>query len=145
MLVKNKKIFPFGRLGLFFILTSILFGVCKHIVSDLNLLFKVYAIITGFSIAFGTISLVLGLIMILFFSHTLSEPGYSFLHDSYFLDWFFCDVPYFRIMIVALVASIVLSWAHKYVFPIGFTVFLISLEMLLARFLFFTYGSSGKH
>ena len=147
MIVKDKRMFPnfpFGRFGLFFIITAILFGVCKYLFRELNLLFNIYAIIAGISLAAGTISFVLALIMILFF-HTWLEPGYSFLHDSVFLDGLFCDVPYFRIMIVALVASILLSWVHDYVFPIGFTVFLISLEMVLARSLFFTYGSSGKH
>ena len=148
MIVKKEKIhfynLPFGRFGLFFIITAILFGVCKYIVDEPNLLCKLYTIIAGISFAAGTLSFVLALIMILFF-HTWLEPGYSFMHDSYFFDRLFCDIPYFRITIVALVASILLSWVHKYVFPIGFTIFLISLEMLLARLLFFTYGSSGKH
>lgn len=148
MIVKKEKFhfsnLPFGRFGLFFIITAGVFYGCKYICKDVNLLCKLCDIIAKISLAFGTISFVLALIMILF-CHALWEPGYSFLHDSDFFDRLFCDVPYFRIMIVALVGSKLLSWVHEYVAPIGFTIFIISLEMLLARLLFFTYGSSGKH
>jgi hypothetical protein len=88
----------------------------------------------------AAVSLVLWLAITLFRPMTLLMPGRS-LSDVKWLCVIFCVVPYFRISLLTLVISLVLSWLHELVFPIGITVSLVSFQMFLARMLFFSYGS----
>lgn len=140
----QRKIPPFGRLMLFFLITAALFGLFS-LFRFLNPFFAFYTVIAVVSLMASAVCLVLWLIMTLFKPATLFAPGDSFINDNTFLDGLFCKVPYFRFALLSLVISLALFWIHSLVFPISFTVFLASITMGLARLLFFTYGSSGKY
>ena len=128
----------------FFLITAAFFGAFGFVFSTMNPFFEFYKTIAGFALLAAPVCLVLWLIVTLFWPDSLFQPGYSILHDSEFLDGLFCRIPHFRLALLSLVISLSLFWIHSLVFPIGFTAFLASFEMLIARLLFFTCGSSWK-
>ena len=134
---------PFGRLFLFFLIIGILFGVFS-LLNFLNPFFGFYMLVARVSLPASGVCLVLWLIITLFKPSSLFKPGYSFMHNSAFFDWMFCRIPHFRLALLSLMVSLVLMWAHSLVFPIGFTIFLLSIVMFIARLLFFNYGSLWK-
>jgi len=136
--------FPFGRLMLFFLITAGLFGVFGFAFHSINPIFGFYKDIARFSLMASAVCLVLCLTVTLFRPKSLFEPGRSLYGVSKLGDKVFGKIPYFRISLLSLVISLALFWIHNLVFPVGFTVFLVSIEMFLARMLFFVYGSAYR-
>ena len=134
--------FPFGRLMLYFIISAALFGIFS-LLRWSNPFFGFYANIAVYALMAASICFVLWLIITLFIPKTLIMPGRSF-GGSGRINSLFCDVPWFRIAIISIVVSLALSWLNRLVFPIGLTVFVVSVEMFVARILFFIYGSSAN-
>jgi hypothetical protein len=124
---------PFGRMTLFFILTAILFGVFGLIFNLINSFFGFYISIAIYSLYASGVCIVLGLIKAMFRLGG-GDEGPSDVTES------LCNsVPWFRLTLLSLVASLALFWIHGLVFPIGFTVFLVSFLMFFARLIFVTF------
>jgi hypothetical protein len=119
---------------LFSAITAILFGAFGFLFSFINPFFEFYKTIALYSFFAASACLVLWFIRALFGRRLSSGSGGGAL------DEFFTEIPWFRMMLLSLVVSLSLFWIHSLVFPIGFTVFLVSLLMFLARFIFVIFG-----
>ena len=133
---------PFGRLMLFFIISAALFGLFS-LLRWVNPFFRFYGNIAVYALIAACISFVLWLTITLFIPKTLIMLGRS-IGGSGRIHSLFCDVPWARIAIISFVVSLALSWLNRLVFPIGFTSFIMSVEVVIARMLFFIYGSSAN-
>lgn len=136
--------FPFGRIALFSLITAVLFGVFGLLFGLISPFFLFYRTIAMCALAVMGICLVLWLAVTLFKPSSMFMPGYSVMREANWLDWLFCKAPLFRISILSLVGSLALFWIYRLVFPVLFTIFLVTLEMVFIRLLFFLYGSAGK-
>lgn len=134
---------PFGRLMLFALITSFLFGLCEPFLK-LPLFIMVYHFIISFSKLAAAICFLLWLAITLFCPSSLFEPGQSISGNTYWLDDLFYGIPWFRISLLTFFFSLILGGLSVWIFSIAITISLVSLEMFIARFLFFTYGSAGR-
>ena len=136
-------IIPFGRLMLWFLITSGLFNVFGRIgsIQSIEILSVFYAGVTGISMALASICLVLWVLFTVIRPSSLFEPGRS-IRGIGWLDDLFCEIPHFRIGLLALIISVALAWIHPFVQPLALTAFLFATVMWLGRLLLFVYGSA---
>lgn len=134
---------PFGRLMLFSLITSFLFGLYVPFLK-LPLFIMVYDFIRSFSLLAAAICFILWLAITLFCPSSLFESGQSISGNIYWLDDLFYGIPWFRISLLTFFIFLILGGLSVWIFSIAITISLVSLEMFIARFLFFTYGSAGR-
>jgi hypothetical protein len=119
-------------------MTALLFGAFG-LLSFLNPFFGFYFAVAAVALMASAVCFILGLIKTMFFPLSLLSlrlPGDGAISSVKWLNAVFCRFPHFRISVLALCASITLFWVHKWVFPVGITIFLVATEMLVARFMF---------
>lgn len=104
----------------------------------------VYHFIISFSKLAAAICFLLWLAITLFCPSSLFETGQSIGGIVYWLDDLFDGIPWFRISVLTFFISLILGGLSVWIFSLAITISLVSLEMYIARFLFFIYGSAGR-
>lgn len=137
-------ILPFGRLMLWFAITSGLFKGFSGVksIQSIEILCDIYTGIAGVSIALSSICLVLWILFTVISPGSLFQSGLSLKHISGWLDDLFCEIPHFRIGLLSLIIALVLSWI-PFVTAIALTVFVLATVMWVGRILLFVYGSAS--